>query len=303
MRPAEPRTRVNETIRVPQVRLIDDDGSQIGVKARDEALEYAWAKNLDLVEVAPDANPPVCRVMDYGKYRYDQEQKQKLARKHQSTITIKEIKLRPKIDPHDYATKKGHVVRFLRQRDKVKVTIMFRGREMSHPERGRALLERLAEDVSELGVIESAPIQDGRNMVMLLAPVRELPPAKPGANEAPPQSPPRPSPPARRPPPKPRRRDPEARSRQARSQAESPRQAQGREEAEGSCGRSRGGRPRTRTDEHLMPKMKTHSGAKKRFKRTGSGKFTRRHGMRSHILEKKTPKRKRSFRQPASRAL
>ena len=188
MRPAEPRTRVNETIRVPQVRLIDDDGSQIGVKARDEALEYAWAKNLDLVEVAPDANPPVCRVMDYGKYRYDQEQKQKLARKHQSTITIKEIKLRPKIDPHDYATKKGHVVRFLRQRDKVKVTIMFRGREMSHPERGRALLERLAEDVSELGVIESAPIQDGRNMVMLLAPVRELPPTKPGPNEAPAQT-------------------------------------------------------------------------------------------------------------------
>ena len=182
MRPAEPRTRVNETIRVPQVRLIDDDGAQIGVKSRDEALEYAWAKNLDLVEVAPDANPPVCRVMDYGKYRYDQEQKQKLARKHQSTITIKEIKLRPKIDPHDYATKKGHVVRFLRQRDKVKVTIMFRGREMSHPERGRALLERLAEDVSELGVIESAPIQDGRNMVMLLAPVRELPKTdEPGA--------------------------------------------------------------------------------------------------------------------------
>jgi translation initiation factor IF-3 len=187
VRPAEPRTRVNETIRVPQVRLIDDDGSQIGVKARDEALEYAWAKNLDLVEVAPDANPPVCRVMDYGKYRYDQEQKQKLARKHQSTITIKEIKLRPKIDPHDYATKKGHVVRFLRQRDKVKVTIMFRGREMSHPERGRALLERLAEDVSELGVIESAPIQDGRNMVMLLAPVREMPKTdEPGAKpEAP----------------------------------------------------------------------------------------------------------------------
>jgi translation initiation factor IF-3 len=187
VRPAEPRTRVNETIRVPQVRLIDDDGSQIGVKARDEALEYAWAKNLDLVEVAPDANPPVCRVMDYGKYRYDQEQKQKLARKHQSTITIKEIKLRPKIDPHDYATKKGHVVRFLRQRDKVKVTIMFRGREMSHPERGRALLERLAVDVSELGVIESAPIQDGRNMVMLLAPVRELPKTdEPGAKpEAP----------------------------------------------------------------------------------------------------------------------
>src|SRR3954467_9545668 len=129
--------------------------------------------------------------MDYSKYRYDQEQKQKLARKHQSTITIKEIKLRPKIDPHDYATKKGHVVRFLRNRDKVKVTIMFRGREMSHPERGRALLERLAEDVSELGVIESAPIQDGRNMVMLLAPVREVA-AKPGPNEAPAQPAPEP---------------------------------------------------------------------------------------------------------------
>jgi translation initiation factor IF-3 len=169
------------------VRLIDVEGEQVGLKTRDEALEYAWGKNLDLVEVAPDANPPVCRVMDYSKYKYEQEQKQKLARKHQSTITIKEIKLRPKIDPHDYATKKGHVVRFLRQRDKVKVTIMFRGREMSHPERGRALLERLAEDVSELGVIESAPIQDGRNMVMLLAPVRELPKTdeKPEKPEAP----------------------------------------------------------------------------------------------------------------------
>ena len=233
MRPAEPRTRVNETIRVPQVRLIDDDGSQIGVKARDEALEYAWAKNLDLVEVAPDANPPVCRVMDYGKYRYDQEQKQKLARKHQSTITIKEIKLRPKIDPHDYATKKGHVVRFLRQRDKVKVTIMFRGREMSHPERGRALLERLAEDVSELGVIESAPIQDGRNMVMLLAPVRELPPTKPGANEAPAAEP---APPRARAAeaaaPEDREPKPEAEAKAA-AKPEAARQAQGRAEAEG----------------------------------------------------------------------
>jgi translation initiation factor IF-3 len=183
VRPAEPRTRVNETIRVPQVRLIDDDGSQIGVKARDEALEYAWAKNLDLVEVAPDANPPVCRVMDYGKYRYDQEQKQKLARKHQSTITIKEIKLRPKIDPHDYETKKGHVLRFLKSRDKVKVTIMFRGREMYHPERGRSLLLRLAEDVKDLAMIESDPLQDGRNMVMMLAPHKEAVVAKP-ASEA-----------------------------------------------------------------------------------------------------------------------
>ena len=172
MRPAEPRTRVNETIRVPQVRLIDDDGSQIGVKARDEALEYAWAKNLDLVEVAPDANPPVCRVMDYGKYRYDQEQKQKLARKHQSTITIKEIKLRPKVGDHDYETKKGHVVRFLNNRDKVKVTIMFRGREMAHPERGEMILNRLAEELGDLAVIEQRPTQDGRNMTMMLAPAK-----------------------------------------------------------------------------------------------------------------------------------
>jgi translation initiation factor IF-3 len=169
-RPQEPTTRINEAIRVPQVRLIDADGSQIGIKSTEDAQRYAWDKNLDLVEVAPDAKPPVCRVMDYSKYKYEQEQKAKLARKHQSTITIKEIKLRPKNDPHDYATKKGHVVRFLKNRDKVKVTIMFRGREMTHPERGRALLLKMAEEVAELGVIESNPLQDGRNMVMMLAP-------------------------------------------------------------------------------------------------------------------------------------
>jgi translation initiation factor IF-3 len=172
-RPQEPQTRINEAIRVPQVRLIDQDGTQIGIKATDEAQKYAWGKNLDLVEVAADARPPVCRVMDYSKYRYEQAQKAKLARKHQSTITIKEIKLRPKIDPHDYATKKGHVVRFLKNRDKVKVTIMFRGREMTHPERGRVLLLQLAEDVKDLGIIESQPLQDGRNMVMMLAPHKE----------------------------------------------------------------------------------------------------------------------------------
>ena len=155
---------------MPQVRLIDDDGAQIGIKSTDDALKYAWDKNLDLVEVAPEARPPVCRVMDYSKYRYEQEQKAKLARKHQSTITIKEIKLRPKIGIGDYETKKGHVVRFLKNRAKVKVTIMFRGREMTHPERGRDLLLRLAEDVKDLGAIESQPLQDGRNMVMMLAP-------------------------------------------------------------------------------------------------------------------------------------
>ena len=155
---------------MPEIRLIDSDGTQIGIKGTDEALKYAWDKNLDLVEVAPDAKPPVCRIMDYSKYKYEQEQKAKLARKHQSTITIKEIKLRPKIDPHDYGTKKGHVIRFLKNRDKVKVTIMFRGREMTHPERGRALLLKLAEEVADLGSIESSPLQDGRNMVMMLAP-------------------------------------------------------------------------------------------------------------------------------------
>jgi len=173
-RPQEPTTRINDAIRVPQVRLIGADGEQIGIKSTDEALKYAWDKNLDLVEVAPDAKPPVCRVMDYSKYKYEQEQKAKLARKHQSTITIKEIKLRPKIDPHDYATKKGHVIRFLKNRDKVKVTIMFRGREMTHPERGRVLLLRLAEEVQDLGIVESAPLQDGRNMVMMLAPHKNV---------------------------------------------------------------------------------------------------------------------------------
>jgi translation initiation factor IF-3 len=184
-RPQEPTTRINEAIRVPQVRLIDDDGTQIGIKSTDDAQRYAWDKNLDLVEVAPEARPPVCRVMDYSKYRYEQEQKAKLARKHQSTITIKEIKLRPKIGIGDYETKKGHVVRFLKSRAKVKVTIMFRGREMTHPERGRDLLLRLAEDVKELGAIESQPLQDGRNMVMMLAPHRAVvaPTAKPEDGE------------------------------------------------------------------------------------------------------------------------
>jgi translation initiation factor IF-3 len=167
-----PQARINEMIRAPKVRLVDDDGSQIGVKDTNEAREYAWAKNLDLVEVAAQADPPVAKVMDYGKYRYEQEQKAKLARKHQVSVNIKEIKLRPKIGIHDYNTKKGHVERFLNQRAKVKVTIMFRGREQSHPERGRDLLMRLAEDVKEIGQIESPPLQDGRNMVMLLGPTK-----------------------------------------------------------------------------------------------------------------------------------
>src|SRR5438552_8072149 len=162
-------------IRVPQVRLIGDDGNQIGVVSRDEALRYAQQRDLDLVEVAPDARPPVCRVLDYSKYKYEQEQKAKSARRHQKQVTVREIKLRPKIAENDYETKKGHVMRFLNHNDRVKITIMFRGRETSHPERGEALLMRLADDVAELGTIEQRPTQDGRNMTMLLAPVRRQP--------------------------------------------------------------------------------------------------------------------------------
>jgi translation initiation factor IF-3 len=167
-----PQARINDYIRAAQVRLIDDDGSQLGIKPTKEAMQYAFDKGLDLVEVASQADPPVARVMDYGKYRYEQEQKAKLARKHQTQINVKEIKLRPKIGVHDYNTKKGHVERFLNQRAKVKVTIMFRGRETSHPERGRDLLLRLAEDVKEIGQIESQPLLDGRNMVMVLGPTK-----------------------------------------------------------------------------------------------------------------------------------
>jgi translation initiation factor IF-3 len=177
-RPVIPHARINDGIRSAKVRLVDEDGSQIGVKDTKEALEYAESKNLDLVEVAAQADPPVARVMDYGKYRYEQEQKAKLARKHQVTILLKEIKLRPKIGIHDYNTKKGHVERFLNQRAKVKVTIMFRGREQYHPERGRDLLMRLAEDVKEIGQVESPPLQDGRNMVMVLGPTRNAGVAK-----------------------------------------------------------------------------------------------------------------------------
>ena len=171
-RPVQDQTRINEAIRASKVRLVDEDGSQVGVKSRDEALEYAYSKDLDLVEVASGADPPVARIMDYGKYKYEQEQKAKTARKHQSQIHVKEIKMRPKIGVHDYETKKGHVVRFLNSRAKVKVTIMFRGREQTHPERGRDLLMRLAEDVKDIGQIESPPLQDGRNMVMLLGPTK-----------------------------------------------------------------------------------------------------------------------------------
>ncbi|MCB0871393.1 MAG: translation initiation factor IF-3 [Solirubrobacterales bacterium] len=159
---------------MPKVRLIGADGEQVGIVDTDKARQMAREAELDLVEVAAGAKPPVCRLLDYSKYKYEQEQKQKAARKHQTQVNIREIKLRPKIADNDYNTKKGHVERFLKHGDKVKVTIMFRGREQAHPERGRDLLYRLFEDLGEeLAVIESRPLQEGRNMSMLLGPSKE----------------------------------------------------------------------------------------------------------------------------------
>jgi translation initiation factor IF-3 len=172
--PERDTTRINERIRVPEVRLIDDEGNQVGVLKTPDALVFAQERDLDLVEVAPEARPPVCRVLDYSKYKYEQAQKVKQARKHQQQITVREIKFRPKIAEHDYDTKKHHVERFLRHKDKVKVTIMFRGREVTHPERGTAILDRLAEELAELGVVEQRPIQEGRNMTMMMAPSKAV---------------------------------------------------------------------------------------------------------------------------------
>ncbi|MBA3808252.1 MAG: translation initiation factor IF-3, partial [Solirubrobacterales bacterium] len=172
--PERDTTRINERIRVPEVRLIDDEGNQIGVLKTPDALVFAQERDLDLVEVAPEAHPPVCRVLDYSKYKYEQAQKVKQARKHQQQITVREIKFRPKIAEHDYDTKKHHVERFLKHKDKVKVTIMFRGREVTHPERGTMILDRLAEELSELGVVEQRPMQEGRNMTMMMAPSKAV---------------------------------------------------------------------------------------------------------------------------------
>ncbi|MBK8295312.1 MAG: translation initiation factor IF-3 [Solirubrobacterales bacterium] len=171
--PERDSTRINERIRVPKVRLIGADGEQVGIVTTDDAREMARDADLDLVEVAAGAKPPVARLLDYSKYKYEQEQKLKQARKHQTQVNVREIKLRPKIAVHDYNTKKGHVTRFLKHGDKVKVTIMFRGREQAHPERGRDLLYRLFEDLEGLATIESKPLQEGRNMSMLLGPSKE----------------------------------------------------------------------------------------------------------------------------------
>ncbi|HEY5194178.1 MAG TPA: translation initiation factor IF-3 [Solirubrobacteraceae bacterium] len=172
--PERDLTRINERIRVPEVRVIDDEGNQVGMMKTPDAVKFAQERDLDLVEVAPEAKPPVCRVLDYSKYKYEQAQKVKQARKHQQQITIREIKFRPKIAQHDYDTKKHHVERFLRHKDKVKITIMFRGREVTHPERGVMILDRLAEELAVLCVVEQRPTQDGRNMTMMLGPSKAV---------------------------------------------------------------------------------------------------------------------------------
>jgi translation initiation factor IF-3 len=177
--------RINERIRVAEVRLVGSAGEQLGIVRIEDALRIALEADLDLVEVAPDAKPPVCKLMDYGKFKYESAVKAREARKNQVNTVIKEMKLRPKIDQHDYETKKGHVERFLAAGDKVKITIMFRGREQSRPELGYRLLQRLAADIGENAVVESSPVQDGRNMTMVLAPVRKKSaPAKAAAEKA-----------------------------------------------------------------------------------------------------------------------
>jgi translation initiation factor IF-3 len=199
---AQQELRVNDRIRVPRVRVVGADGAQVGILDTSAALELAAQQDLDLVEVAPQADPPVCRIMDYGKYKYEQAVRQREARKKQSLIVVKEMKMRPKIDRHDYETKKGHIVRFLRGGAKVKVTIMFRGREMVHPENGERLLLRLAQDVGDIAKVDTPPKLDGRNMTMVMSPLKEAVtqkqrPVSPRARPEPekgPSEPPRPRP-------------------------------------------------------------------------------------------------------------
>ena len=298
--------RINDRIRVPEVRLVGPNGEQVGIVRVEDALRLAAEADLDLVEVAPMAKPPVAKLMDFGKYKYEAAMKAREARKNQVNTVIKEIKLRPKIDPHDYGTKKGHVERFLKGGDKVKVTIMFRGREQSRPELGFRLLQRLAEDVLELGTVESAPKQDGRNMVMVLAPTKKK--AQAMAEQR-------------------RRRDEagagghaERGRRRSTSRTTEAARPRGHRSATPPTPTETDRRPRgragrrpsraTRTPDPTsperqhhrntqeigtMPKNKTHSGAKKRFRVTGSGKVMREQAGHVHKFHEKTPQKARAL--------
>ena len=165
--------RINDRIRTPQIRLIGHTGDQVGVVDIDTALKMADEVGLDLVEIAPDANPPVCKIMDFGKYKYEIAQKAREARQNQTHIVVKEVRMRPKIENHDYETKRAHIEKFLKGGDKVKVTMQFRGREQTRPELGYKLLQRLAEDVALFAFVEFAPKQEGRNMTMVLGPTKK----------------------------------------------------------------------------------------------------------------------------------
>jgi translation initiation factor IF-3 len=176
--------RINDQIRSREVRLVGPEGEQVGIVPLERALQLAADVDLDLVEVAPMARPPVCKLMDFGKFKYESALKAREARRNQQQTVIKEMKLRLKIDTHDYDTKKGHVIRFLKAGDKVKITIMFRGREQSRPEMGFRLLKRLEEDIADFGFVESHPKQDGRNMIMVIAPHRVAKVPARGATEA-----------------------------------------------------------------------------------------------------------------------
>ena len=188
---------MNERIRAREVRVIGDEGEQIGVMPPFEALKMAREKNLDLVEISPTAQPPVCRIMDYGKFLYQQEKREREAKKHQKTITVKEVKFRINVDDHDYETKKNHVLRFLDEGDKVKATIFFRGREMTRQGLGREILDRLIKDLGDKAVVEFRPRQEGNTLHLILAPPKVQPPAKPHAPKPEKQAaPPQPRPPA-----------------------------------------------------------------------------------------------------------
>jgi translation initiation factor IF-3 len=169
-RPPTQRVRINKLIRASEVRLISEDGQQLGVMPLKDALALATESHLDLVEVAPQANPPVCRIMDYGKYKYQQSKKQQEARRRQTTIQVKEVKVRPKIEEHDMAFKLKNIRRFLADRDKVKVTMIFRGREMAHQDRGYAILKQMAEALLDAGPVEQEPRHEGRTLFMIMAP-------------------------------------------------------------------------------------------------------------------------------------
>jgi translation initiation factor IF-3 len=184
---------MNERIRAREIRVIDDEGQQIGIMPPFEALKKAREKNLDLVEISPSANPPVCRIMDYGKFLYQQEKKEREAKKHQKTIVVKEVKFRINVDDHDYDTKKNHVLRFLGEGDKVKATIFFRGREMTRQSLGRGILERLIKDIGDQGIVEFRPRQEGNTLHLILAPNAKKPPEKPAkATQPKPQATPAP---------------------------------------------------------------------------------------------------------------